>query len=516
MKEGRAMEHWKFDGSGMAVDFPHYWELCVGSCHGTTALREDYRQQLKKAHRDCGFQYVRFHGLFDDDMSILSASGGPTKREKSEENGYILSFTNTDSIVDFLLSIGMKPFFELGFMPQMLTSGKTKLFHYEAHTSPPDDYSMWGWLVEKFVSHCVDRYGLLEVRQWFFEVWNEPNLGGPGAESGFWGGSMEEYFKLYAAAAKAVKKVDSRLRVGGPATACNAWVPELIQFCKTENVPLDFISTHHYPIDVAIQRMREEGLLGKRPGNSLGEEQLMQADNLWNYVPRGVLTEQAREVKEQAMGLPVYYTEWNSNAGIHSDGPFGASYIVKTCMDNVGLVEGYSYWTFSDIFEEGGLPHSPFHGGFGLLNLQGVPKATYRAFQLLHQLGDRMYEQKYTGKTVDLYCVKHTGSHALQIVAVNHAGLKESVQREEVKITVSGIPSFVKATIQRVDGEHGNALACWERCGKPDYSDEELYYQLMAASCIHEEDMETTQSPEGLEIEFPLPEQGIALITLYL
>lgn len=510
------MEQWTLKYDGQTMPLTHYWEMCVGSCHGATALREDYRKQLEKAHKDLGFRYVRFHGLFNDDMSVVTKTEGPQRREQSEKNGYILSFTNTDSIIDFLLSIGMKPFLELSFLPKALTTGKTRLFHYDAHTSPPDDYDLWEWLVESFTAHCVNRYGLTEVRQWFFEIWNEPNLGGSGAENGFWGGTMEEYFQLYASAARAIKKVDSRLRVGGPSTACNAWIPEIIQFCQKEQVPLDFVSTHHYPIDVAIQYLRENGKIGQNSGQAMGEEQFLTGDGLWEYVPRGILTQQAKIVKQQAQELPVYYTEWNSNAGIHSDGPFGASFIIKTCLDNVGLVEGYSYWTFSDIFEEGGMPHTPFHGGFGLMNLQGIPKASYRAFQLLHKLGDSLFEEKYSGKTVDLYAVKNTTATSLQILAVNHAGLKEPIQTETICLKIKGLPPLFKATIERIDQEHGNALEAWKKLGKPTYTDEKLYHQLMAASYTNEEPLEFDTAEETVEIRFTLPEQGIALLTLYL
>ena len=197
------MKTYQLDYLTTTKPLDHHWELCVGSCHAATALREDYRQQLRQASRDCGFQYVRFHGLLDDDMSVLKAKGGPMSRE-NDAGEYNLCFTNTDSVFDFLLSIGMRPFVELGFMPEALTSGKTMIFHYKGHTSPPDDYGKWRWLVEQLVSHCVERYGLGEVRQWFFEVWNEPILGGPGSPRGFFGGTQADYFKLYEAAVRGV------------------------------------------------------------------------------------------------------------------------------------------------------------------------------------------------------------------------------------------------------------------------------------------------------------------------
>ena len=128
-------------------------------------------------------------------------------------NGVQLSFTNIDSVFDFLLSINMKPFIELGFMPDCLKSKNATVFHYKGNTAPPADHDKWSWFIRTFVRHLLDRYGRTEVRQWFFEVWNEPNLGGPDSPDGFFVGSMEDYFKLYQVTAEAVKSEDRFLRV---------------------------------------------------------------------------------------------------------------------------------------------------------------------------------------------------------------------------------------------------------------------------------------------------------------
>jgi len=138
----------------------------------------------------------------------------------------------------------MKPFVELGFMPTRLASGTQTIFDYRGNVTPPKDPAQWARLVRRFVRHLVDHFGIAEVLTWHFEVWNEPDLIGA-----FWTGTMEDYFQLYAEAARAVKSVDRRLRVGGPATSKTMWVPQLLAFCAEQRVPLDFISTHHYCVD---------------------------------------------------------------------------------------------------------------------------------------------------------------------------------------------------------------------------------------------------------------------------
>ena len=186
-------------------DFPHFWEHCVGSGHAALALRADWQAQMRRAHDELGFRHVRFHGLLDDDMGTLI--------EQNDQPLY--SFFNADRIFDFLLSIGMRPFVELSFMPGMLASTGQTIFRYRANVSPPKDFGQWAALIAKLVAHWVDRYGADEVRKWFFEVWNEPNL------DAFGSGKQDGYFRLYAITARAIKSVDPRLKVGGPPTGAS-------------------------------------------------------------------------------------------------------------------------------------------------------------------------------------------------------------------------------------------------------------------------------------------------------
>ena len=140
----------------------------------------------------------------------------------------LYSFFNVDQIVDFLLSIGMKPFVELSFMPGALAAGDKTVFHYRGNVTAPKDYGQWAALVGKLVAHWVERYGVAEVRAWFFEVWNEPNL------EYFGSGRQSDYFTLYSHSARAIKAVDAALRVGGPATAMNAWITDFREFCARD------------------------------------------------------------------------------------------------------------------------------------------------------------------------------------------------------------------------------------------------------------------------------------------
>ena len=283
-----------------------YWTKCVGSCHAATALREDWRRQLRQCREEFGFEYVRFHGLLDDDMSVC------LKNEKGELE---YSFFNVDSIFDFLLEIGMKPFIELSFMPEVLASGRVTVFHYRGNITPPEDYADWADL-DRGACPALGR----PVRRG-----GSPPMVLRGLERAepvdfFWSGTMEDYFKLYEYAARAVKKVDSRLKVGGPSTAIDAWIPEFKAYCEKNSVPLDFISTHHYPTDAAF------GL-----GLDMEEQMARQV--------RGNLRARAKKARGESGSLPFYYTEWNCSPSPHDpyhDKPYNAAFIVKTVADNHG------------------------------------------------------------------------------------------------------------------------------------------------------------------------------------
>lgn len=506
-----------------------YWELCVGSCHASTALREDYRAMLTQCRRELGFRYVRFHGLFNDDMSVV------LKSMFSNQCSY--SFSNIDNIFDFLLSIDMKPFIELGFMPSALASGTTTIFHYKANTSPPKDYAQWCDLIEAFVTHLIDRYGRAEVRQWFFEVWNEPNLGGAGSPYGFWSGDQAEYFKLYRHTANTLKKCDQYLRVGGPATSNNAWIPEFIAFCKTENAPLDFISTHHYPTDVVLGYGVEDSANFVNPLNLSDAKQVENVlrlaeeggtafeefktqysvfqSELWAHVDRGVLTQMTKKAAAQAQGFPLYFTEWGSLAGLESDSSFGASFIAKTVLDGVHLCAGYSFWTFCDIIEESGQNSAEFFGGFGLMTQHGIPKAAYRTYQLLHMLDGTLYENVFRSETVDVYAVHNAQIGAVQLVAVNHHSLLHEICDETVEICLKNVPPCLCAEELRIDDMHANAFCAWKAQGEKAYLTHGEIEVLKGCSELCRTPLQLQSNPQETVVRLHLPPMSTVLATVY-
>jgi xylan 1,4-beta-xylosidase len=467
------------DANGTAASLPHFWEHTVGSDHAPTALRADWRDQMRRAHDELGFRHVRFHGLLSDDLGTLISEG----------DTFFYSFFNADQIFDFLLSIGMRPFVELSFMPTALASGDKTVFHYRANVTPPKDYARWATLIRKLVAHWVERYGLAEVREWFFEVWNEPNL------DAFGSGKQDDYFNLYRHTADAIKSVDGALKVGGPATAANAWIDEFIAFCTKNRLPADFISTHHYPTDAFGQ-----------PGDDT-EAQLSKSR-------RSVLRDQTREVRRQAGDRPVYYTEWctssNPRDPLH-DEPYAAAFVIKTIMEANGLVQGYSYWTFSDIFEENYFPSVPFHGGFGLLNIHGIAKPVYRAFELLHALGTEMLPVEGNHPTVDAWAVRGAGFTTLLLT--NYALPRHPIATETIQITLNNARSPIQATIRRIDSDHANAKRRWQEMGSPEYLSAAIVTELNTISRCEPEPQSFDFRNGALGVDVTMPPLSVAAVT---
>jgi xylan 1,4-beta-xylosidase len=474
------MPSFNCDLSQTPVAFEHFWEHTVGSCHAPLALRSDWQAQIQKCHTELGFQYVRFHDLLSDSMGTLIR----------QEEKLMYSFFNADQIIDFLLFIGMHPFIELSFMPEALASGPENVFRYKANVTPPKDYKQWETLIRKLTRHWVERYAVDEVRQWFFETWNEPNL------EAFWTGTREDYFNLYRHTVDAIKSVDPSLKVGGPATAQTAWIEVFLEYCEQHHLPVDFVTTHYYPTDAFSDNEAET------------EKKLANAS-------RDVMRQQAEKAKGQARELPLYFTEWNiSSDPRHSlhDEPFAAAYATHILMSLRGLVQGYSFWTFSDIFEENYFPSVPFHGGFGLLNLHSIPKPVYRAFQLLHRLGDEQMEVNGRHDTVEVWVVRN--ENQLTVLAVNHALPGHSISTEQVKVNLTSGLEPQSSYIQRIDEDHANPRRSWLEMGSPEYLSALDVERLQSASQLLKEPQSFSWVEGNVNLHFNLEPHSLAAITL--
>lgn len=478
----KPVEFW-CDPGGASLPLPHNWEHTIGSDHATMALRADYREQLKRCHDELGIGHVRFHGLLSDDMGTMARERGKL----------VPSFHNVHAIWDFLLSIGMRPFVELSFMPTSLASGKTTVFDYHANVTPPRRDSAWGSFIRNLAISAIDRYGKAEVQKWPFEVWNEPNL------RSFWRGSRDRYFRFYSTTARALKEVNADITVGGPASAQNAWIEEFLDYCERHRLPADFVSTHHYPTDE---------FAGSRLSTT---EKLARAR-------RGVLREEALDAKRRCRGKPLYYTEWNSSADLRDplhDESYSAAFIVKTLLDGHGIADVYCFWSFSDLFEESRFPSLPFHGGFGLLTLHGIAKPSYRAFELLHSLGTELITPM-DGRhpTVDAWVIHGPLDDQISVLITNHTYPKHEIVTERVLVHLGTRLTPIEASLARIDADHTNPKREWLNMGAVRYPSRRQIEALHDASVLHWRPHRISADETGVHVEVDVPPQGVGIVTL--
>lgn len=406
-------------------NFNKMFKECIGAGRANEGLRADWQQQLAFVKKECDFKYVRMHGLLTDDMGVY-------KEDKKGNPEY--NFQYIDVLYDYILSIGMKPFIELGFMPAALAGGDQTIFWWKGNITPPKDYKKWEDLIRNLTLHFTERYGTDEVKAWYFEVWNEPNL------EAFWSGTQEEYFKLYKHSVQAIKSVNKEYRVGGPATAGAAWVPEMINFCSKNKLPLDFISTHSYGVKQG--HLDEFGTMGT-----------VLNKNKWSV--SGDVLNSRKEISNSSMpNLELHYTEWSSSYTpfdpIH-DSYHQIAYVLEKTKQVGSEANSMSYWVFTDIFEEAGPRFTPFHGGFGLLNYQGIKKPAFYSFSFLNKLGET---ELLNADSLSWACKNAKGDIQVLFWDFNNTHPGDSVNNQEyyirdlpakpkgkAKVEISGIPS---------------------------------------------------------------------------
>ena len=510
------------DAKAAGKPLVHFWSVCVGAGRANEGLRAGWLEQLKLAHEQCGFQYVRFHGLFHSDMFVYHRAN----------NQPVFNWQYIDDLFDRMLEIGVRPFVEFGFNPIDPLGGATPSvatpvgnvstnapatfprgqqrrgqFWWQGNATPPSDLNRWAELIEHFARHCIGRYGIEEVRRWYFEVWNEPNL-----QPFFRGSTQQQYFALYNATALAVKKVDSKLRVGGPATsnfevvlpagksratvnreptsadveALNwrpVWVEDFLVYCHSNNLPLDFISTHPYPQDFPLDDL----LTGLTVRMKRGIDATRNDLRLLRKIVDGSPYPQAE----------IHLTEWSSSPSSRDfthDSLQAAAFVVKTNLESAGLVDSLSYWTFTDVFEEKGAGDTIFHGGFGIVNYQGIVKPTFHAYRFLNALGDEIISSA-DGVVV----TRHRQTNKVTALAYHYpaevkislpgsssiADAEKMLKRgmpEMFALKLEGLPPRARFLIETLDKTNGNAIAAWLAMGSPEPPTREQSAELRKAA----------------------------------
>jgi xylan 1,4-beta-xylosidase len=471
--------------------FPHYWEQMFGSGRAVLALRDNYRKDVRLVKSAMGFDYVRFHAIFHDEVGLYDVDAAGKA---------VYNFSYVDQIYDGLLAEGVRPFVELSFMPQKLAADPNKIFSfwYKPNIAPPKTYAQWDDMIDAFSRHLIERYGIDEVAQWYFEVWNEPNIG-------FWGGEPYQptYYELYDHTARALKRVSARLRVGGPSTAQAAWAGDFIRHCHENGIPVDFVSSHVYANDTS-------------------------QDVFHNEIPVArdrMVCKAVRKVHDEIVAsplptLPLIWSEYNAsyaNEPNVTDTVYMGPWLATTISQCDGLTQAMSYWSFSDVFEEGGVVKTPFYGGFGLVAENEIPKPAFNAFALLHRLGDtRLHSDS------DSALITRRKDGTLVVALWNYAppdGTGGTYTppaapgpARSFELSLRGVRTNARATIWRVDSDHGNAVKAFDAMGRPAFPSREQYLQLRAAGKLDKPEVVSLMSGK---LALSVPAHGLAVVEIH-
>ncbi|MCP2263555.1 xylan 1,4-beta-xylosidase [Promicromonospora thailandica] len=487
------------------------WRTCLGTGRFNLALRRDYQDSLALVQRDIGFRYIRGHGILHDDVAVHRPY------DVAGHRGTAYVFTYVDQVIDAYLGLGIKPFLELGFMPRGLASGNQTVFWWHGNVTPPRDHAEWARLVQALLRHLVDRYGIDEVRTWPVEVWNEPNL------THFWAGADQEaYFRLYEASVLAVKDVDAELRVGGPALSPGAddWWKPFADFVTARDLPADFLSVHayasgpaqHVPFGVYQTLRRPQDLL----------DQFAR--------PREILAGTA--LADRPLHVTEFNTSYRPDNPVH-DTAYNAAYLAPVLAGGGQHADSFAYWTFSDTFEEEGVPASFFHGGFGMLAHRQVRKPTFHLYAFLARMG-----QEVLARGTDHLVTRHAGTGQVTVLAWQPVGGTDDgpePPRHELRLSLPlsrppvSDPQAARATptsetsrafVMRhdVDEVAGNAWAAWREMGRPASPSARQLDALHEASepARRAYSLPVVPTADGgrVELDLTLGRHGVTLVTV--
>ena len=469
-------EAYQVNVSAHSSPIRHTWKNLIAIGKAKEGLHADVQKQLKRVQERCPFRYLRFHGIFDDAMMVYT----------EDETGHSrYNFRLVDELFDFLLSVGLKPFIELGFMPSALASDQGKaIFYVKSYTSPPKSIEKWCELVDRFLRHCMNRYGKEEVESWKFEFWNEPEL------KAFWPGTMEEYMELYAHTYETVKRISPCLQIGAPGRIIplheGKLYDEFFAFCRERQCLPDFIPLHFYPHERLndLEQTEQYNVFNHLESFRKLIEEFGGVSSNPDFLKDRLANEQRLLEKHQMFGADLYLTEWNSTSyhrELTNDTLYKAAYIAKNIIDNLDSIEGFGYWVLSDNIEETAASPNLFHGGLGLFAQYGIPKAGMLAYELLAKLGDRLIERG------DRYIVT-SGRGGYQVLTFNYChfddlyalgdisfidsvnrynGFKD-VKTVKLELELTGLPRGKYRMITRTIGrKHGSSYDRWVEMGAP-------------------------------------------------
>lgn len=445
------------------------WKKLISIGKAKEGLIDIVQEQIIEVQKNIGYKYIRFHGIFDDEMMIY---------HENKDGEVSFNFHYVDRLFDFFKSVNLKPFLELSFMPSELAKYKSKtLFYKESITSPPKSYRKWAYMVHALVVHCIERYGLDEVKTWYFEVWNEPDI------KAFWYGSEEEYYDLYEISYNVIKEIDKDLKVGGPSISSltikqTKWLERYISYCIENKCEPNFISFHTYPNEVFNIE------------DSFDHKNGLIIDPNIDYLGTVIDIVKSKLSDYKLGNVELNLTEWNSTIShrdLTNDTLYKGSYIFKNILENMDKLDSFGYWTLSDYMEEFKLDKHIFHGGLGLITNNGIKKSAYYAFELLNSLGDTVIDKGdgyyVTRDSKGIKVFLYNYCHFDKIYSLSDVSNIDITNRYnvfidktinlELKLKNFDKEGKYKVSVSTLNKDNGSGYDTWLNMGAPMYMDNE-------------------------------------------
>lgn len=351
------------------------WRTLMNAGYAKDILNAGVQAQLIQLQHEVGFRYLRFHGIFDDDMFVY---------HENAEGKAVFNFTYVDEIIDFLLSIHIDPYVEFGYMPSALAMEQMRLFQRPSFVSMPASQDKWIGLVEAFLRHCLSRFGRESMRKWMFCPFGNPEL-----TAGSNAADTKLYFELYERTCRSIWEMDESFVICGPGSAINSLEINraFLDYCLRRDCMPDYLAFHSFQNAVS--------------GEENEDIQLVEQPDVFPVAvsrDEHFLRSQLHKMDEllTKIGLsdyPILLDEWNSNLwqrDLCSDTCYKSAFLFKDILENYDRPSAIGYWTLSDNMEEVAPAPELFHGGFGLFNRLNIPKSGYRALELLKKAGSRL------------------------------------------------------------------------------------------------------------------------------
>ena len=463
----------EFDINGKWIKKNNNWQFGLGCDHAFQLHRRDLFNQLKYVHDELGFKYLRFHGIFDDDMLTYQRLSDykPLSNIPYSNKVKEINFRQIGDVLHNVLDSGFKPFLEISFMPSVLAKGKKTGLKYRNNICLPKNIKEWQLFIKEFINYLINEFGKEEIETWYYEIWNEPDL------KIFFNGNQKDYFNLYKATTIAIKEVDKNLRVGGPSTSACKWLKDFISFCNKENIDCNFISTHHYTGDAFgnmltfKKALKMFSIVKNAAKNNLGIKDTLCKSFFYPDIcktwKKGTFNEMDQKALLEVENKPLYITEWNSMAVFASpvhDEKYSSAFALKSSLDLNPKIAGSLFWCISDIFEENLYLQDPFCGSYGIVTQDNIAKPNFYAFKIMNMLYENRLELEITNEDIE-YAIFRKDEHNYQIVIYNQDFVYENniTYSYEIKL-----PFLAKKIIEyRIDDNHANPKKEWIKLGKP-------------------------------------------------